>query len=149
MARAFELPILSWSPLGFGVLTGKFHGGASDSKRSEWLNGFLGPRADRVVPEVQAIARARGVSPAQIALAWVKSRGAQLFPIVGARTLSQLEDNMRSLDVQLEGDELSRLDSVSALEATFPNKMWQNSAVIDGVLSGGTGARLSGWKRPT
>jgi aryl-alcohol dehydrogenase-like predicted oxidoreductase len=148
MARAFELPILAWSPLGFGVLSGKFHGGAGDSKRGEWLKGFLGERADRIVPEVQAIASARGVSAAQVALAWVNSRGPQVFPIVGARTLGQLQENLSSLDVRLEPDELSQLDRVSLPQPTFPNKLWHDPAVIDGVLSGGTGARLSGWQRP-
>jgi aryl-alcohol dehydrogenase-like predicted oxidoreductase len=148
MARAFELPILAWSPLAFGVLSGKFHGGTSDSKRGEWLNGFLGERADRIVPELQGIAKSRGVSAAQIALAWVKSRGSQTFPIVGARTLLQLRDNLRSVDLRLEPDELGRLDRVSATQATFPNKMWQNPAVVDGVLSGGTAGRLGGWQRP-
>ena len=148
MARAFELPILAWSPLAFGVLTGKFHGGASDSTRGDWLTGFLGERADRVVPIVLAIARTRGVSAAQVALAWVSSRGSQVFPIVGARTPSQLEENLDSLHVQLEAHELRELERVSAAEPTFPNKMWHNRAVIDGVLSGGTAARLGGWRRP-
>ncbi|HVT07484.1 MAG TPA: aldo/keto reductase [Polyangia bacterium] len=147
MARAFQLPILAWSPLGFGVLSGKFHGGASDSKRGEWLKGFLGERADRIVPQVQAIASARGVSAAQVALAWVTSRGPQVFPIVGARTLAQLQDNLSSLQLRLEADELARLDRVSAPQPTFPNKMWADPAVIDGVLTGGTGARLTGWQR--
>lgn len=148
MARAFELPVLAWSPLGFGVLTGKFHGGNADSKRSDWLNGFLGERADRVVPQVQAIARARGVSAAQVAIAWVRSRGPQVIPIIGARTLSQLNENLASLELELERPELEALDRASKPEPTFPNKMWLNPAVVDGVLSGGTGARLHGWQRP-
>lgn len=148
MARAFELPILAWSPLGFGVLTGKFHGGDSDSRRSDWLKGFLGERADRIVPQVQAIARSRGVSAAQVALAWVHSRAPQMYPIVGARTCAQLNENLACLDVQLEPAELDALQRISAVEPTFPNKMWQNPALVEGVLSGGTSARLSGWQRP-
>lgn len=100
MSRTFELPTLAWSPLGFGVLTGKCHGGAADSKRGDWLQSYLGARADRIVPEVQAIANARGVSAAQVALTWLKSRGPQVYPIIGARTVPQLEDNLRSLDLR-------------------------------------------------
>lgn len=148
MARALALPILAWSPLAFGVLTGKFHGGTADSKRGDWLHGFLGERADRIVPIVQQVAKARGVSAARIALAWVKSRGPQVYPIVGARTVQQLEDNLKSIEVVLEPAELERLDRVSAVEPTFPNKMWKNSMVVDGVMSGGTADRISDWQRP-
>jgi aryl-alcohol dehydrogenase-like predicted oxidoreductase len=148
MARAFELPILAWSPLAFGVLSGKFHGGAADSKRGDWLSGFLGARADRIVPEVMAIAKSRGASAAQVALAWVKSRGPQVYPIIGARTVQQLEENLQSLAVRLEPAELEALDRVSAVEPTFPNKMWQNPMVIDNVISGGTAERITDWQRP-
>jgi len=148
MARAFELPILAWSPLAFGVLTGKFHAGVSDSKRGDWLAGFLGERADRVVPVVQAIAKARGASAAQVALAWVKSRGTQVYPIIGARTVTQLKDNLGSLELRLESPELGQLERVSAVEATFPNKMWKNTMMVDGVMSGGTAAQITEWQRP-
>jgi len=148
MARAFDLPVLAWSPLAFGVLSGKFHDGTLSSRRGEWANGYLGPRADAVVPVVIAVAKELGVSPAAVALAWLRGRAATIFPIVGARTPDQLRDNIGSLAVELSPEQRSRLDEVSVLAPTFPAKMWTNSLVVDGVLSGGTAPNLRGWEHP-
>ena len=151
MARALGLPVLAWSPLAFGVLAGKFHDGtpgSQASKRGELMDSYLGARADAIVPVVLGVAKELGVSAAQVALAWVRQRGAQVFPILGARTNAQLSDNLASLNLELPAALLSRLDTVSAVEPSFPGKMWKNPRLVNERVSGGTAASISGWDHP-
>ncbi len=145
MAKSFGLPVLAWSPLAFGVLSGKFHDGTQGSKRGDWALGYLGKRADAIVPVVQSVAKELGVSPAQVALAWVRSRGTQVFPILGARTQAQLVDNLASANLDLSPSHLDRLASASAIAPSFPNKMWANAGVVDGLMSGGTASSIAEW----
>ncbi|NUP13102.1 MAG: aldo/keto reductase [Polyangiaceae bacterium] len=148
MAKCFGLPVLAWSPLAAGVLAGKFHDGTEGSTRRDWAGGYLGPRADTIVPVVLAVAKELGVSASQVALAWVKSRGPQVFPIVGARTQAQLVDNLASANVVLSKEQITKLDAVSAVPPSFPNKMWASQRFVDTTMSGGTAALLTGWERP-
>lgn len=148
MARAFGLPVLAWSPLAFGVLTGKFHDGTQGSKRGGWAQGYLGARADAVVPVVLAVAKELGVSAAQVALAWVRRRGPQVYPILGARTSAQLADNLASLRVELSPAQLARLDAASAVEPSFPGSMWKQEWLVNSILSGDTAAAITGWDHP-
>ena len=70
---------------------------------------------------VHEIAGKRGLSPAQVALAWVMRNPAVTSPIVGARTLAQLEDNLGALDVELSDSQVAALEKVSAIELGFPH----------------------------
>lgn len=148
MAKSFGLPVLAWSPLAFGVLSGKFHDGTQGSKRGGWLTGYLGQRADAVVPALLEVAKEIGVSAAQVALAWVRSRGPQVYPIIGARTKEQLVDNLASASLSLSPEHVARLDAVSAVPPPFPNKMWASCELVDGLVSGGTAASITQWDRP-
>lgn len=148
MAKSFGLPVLAWSPLAAGVLAGKFHDGTQGSTRPDWAGGYLGPRADAIVPVVLGVAKEVGVSASQVALAWVKSRGPQVFPILGARTHAQLVDNLASAKVVLSKEQIAKLDAVSAVPPSFPNKMWASPRFVDTTISGGTAALLTGWDRP-
>ncbi len=148
MAKSFGLPVLAWSPLAFGVLSGKFHDGTLGSKRGDWLASYLGPRADAIVPTVIGVAKELSVSAAQVALAWVKSRGPQVYPIIGARTHAQLIDNLASAKLVIPAELLAMLDAASAIAPTFPNKMFASRELVDGIMSGGTASSLRGWTRP-
>lgn len=148
MAKSLGLPVLTWSPLAAGVLAGKFHDGTQGSTRRDWAGGYLGPRADAIVPVVLGVAKEVGVSASQVALAWVKSRGPQVFPILGARTHAQLVDNLASAKVVLSKEQIAKLDAVSAVAPSFPNKMWASQRFVDTTISGGTAALLTGWDRP-
>jgi aryl-alcohol dehydrogenase-like predicted oxidoreductase len=123
-AEANGLGLLPWSPLGGGWLTGKY-------SREEAPTGAtrLGENPDRgveaydlrsrsertwdVVDAVRAIASERSATMAQIALAWLLARPAVTSVILGARTLSQLDDNLGSVDVALSTEEIDRLDAAS------------------------------------
>jgi len=75
------------------------------------------------VDAVQAIAGAHGVSPAQVALAWVLAQPGVTSPIIGARNLEQLEDNLAAADLALSSDDLARLDAISAPEEIYPYRV--------------------------
>jgi aryl-alcohol dehydrogenase-like predicted oxidoreductase len=109
MASSLGLGVTAWSPLAGGVLTGKYTGAKKDDKNAKRFDGpamtqFLssGPRTDAIVGAVQAVARECGRSPAQVALAWLRQRPAPVIPIIGARRLEQLKDNLDSIELKLD-----------------------------------------------
>jgi aryl-alcohol dehydrogenase-like predicted oxidoreductase len=75
----------------------------------------------RTVREVVAMAKELGVTAAQVALAWLRHRSVPVIPIIGARKLTQLEDNLKSLEISFSLDQLQRLDKVSAVPMGFPH----------------------------
>jgi aryl-alcohol dehydrogenase-like predicted oxidoreductase len=118
-SRALGFGLMPWSPLGRGVLTGKYrHGIPPDSRAAcRELGGPAGPNlTDESGPIVDAVAiAARGmrVSPAEIALAWVRDRPGVVAPIVGVRTAAQLRKALSSEDLELPIELRQALDDVS------------------------------------
>lgn len=122
MARAFGLSVTPWSPLAGGLLTGKHQdGAASDSARGAMVASRQGERNRRIVDTLQQVAKQLGHSPAQVALAWLRAQGPEITPILGARKLTQLEDNLGYLDVRLEPAHHQALDEASRIELGFPH----------------------------
>jgi len=126
MAAGLGLGVTAWSPLARGVLTGKQLevGGAKDSRQSDpGIKQFLAPdaRKEAIAREVVALARECGHSPAQIALAWLRQRATPVIPIIGARKLAQVKDNLACVDLRLEPAFVQRLDAVSRIEMGFPH----------------------------
>ena len=124
MAKAMNIGVTAWSPLAGGLLTGKYHGhGAAGGRMdSEMMKQFKPEeqRAARIVTAVKAVSDQTGRSMAQVALAWLRYRPAPVIPILGARKLSQLQDNLASLELQLSPDQLKKLDEASAIDLGFP-----------------------------
>ena len=87
---------------------------------------------------VKSIAQEVGGSPAQVALAWLLHRPYRVpvIPIVGARKLAQVQDNLACVDVKLSGDHLRRLDEVSAIELGFPHEFFTKD-MVRGFAYGG------------
>jgi aryl-alcohol dehydrogenase-like predicted oxidoreductase len=133
MAKAFKLGLVAWSPLAGGLLSGKYHsGGAGDGRySSEMAKAFqrTGERIDRIVAAVKKVGQEVNRSPAQVALAWLRYRDIPVIPIVGARRLSQLEDNLASLELELTPHHVSSLDQTSAIEMGFPHDFYENEMV--------------------
>jgi len=134
MAHAFELGVTVWSPLGSGVLTGKYNNqrGATSSRTSgraeptrRDATSFV--RVDDytlgVAAAVQQVADEIGRTPAQVALNWIRQRGENLIPILGARRLSQLQDNLACLEFRLSDAQMQRLNEVSKIDLGFPHEM--------------------------
>jgi aryl-alcohol dehydrogenase-like predicted oxidoreductase len=131
MAKAFGLTVLAWSPLKGGILSGKYArkaGGAEADARysSDMMKGFMPEkqRQDRVVEALQQVSQQTGRSPAQIALAWLRDREVPVIPIIGARRIAQLEDNLASLTVELSPEQRKTLDEASAIDLGFPYELF-------------------------
>lgn len=111
--------LLAWSPLGRGVLTGKYRTGIPADSRAasphfaEFVRPYLGEHGRRIVESVSTAADGLGVTPLAVALAWVRDRPGVTAPITGARTAAQLRSVLRSEDVTLPAEIRDALDDIS------------------------------------
>src|ERR1700720_1479350 len=129
VAKALNLGLTAWSPLAGGVLTGKYHGhGSSEPGRmnGDMMKQFLPEeqRTERIIAAVKTVSDEVGRSMAQVALAWLRYRPVAVIPIIGARKLSQLQDNLASLELTLSADQLRTLDEASRIELGFPYSIY-------------------------
>ena len=141
MAAALGLGVTAWSPLAGGVLTGKQleAGGAKDSRQNDpAMRQFMASNArkEAVAREVVTVARESGHSPAQVALSWLRQRKEPVIPIIGARKLDQLKDNLGCVGVKLEQQQIARLDAVSRIEMGFPHDFFATE-MVRALSSGG------------
>lgn len=119
--RALGLGMLTWSPLGGGMLTGKYRQG--EKGRAEGLGGRVfqaenSPQRTQILDTVLAIAEVLGATPGQVAIAWAGTHGS--VPIIGPRSLAQATDNLGALAISLSSEQIERLDAVSALGESTP-----------------------------
>lgn len=118
-ARALGLGVLPWSPLGRGVLTGKYRTGTPSDSRgasavfADFVGTYLDDRGTGIVEAVAKAADGLGWSPLQVALAWVRDRTGVTAPIVGARTASQLLPALEAEQLTLPAEIAEALDDVS------------------------------------
>jgi aryl-alcohol dehydrogenase-like predicted oxidoreductase len=118
-AQALGLGVLPWSPLGRGVLTGKYRAGTpSDSRGASrvfgnFVDAYLDDRGRRIVEATAKAADGLGWTPLQVALVWVRDRPGVTAPVVGARTAAQLTDALGIEDKSLPEEIASALDDVS------------------------------------
>ena len=138
-ARELGVVLLPWSPLGRGVLTGKYRNGSPADSRgaSAHFAGFVAPyladAAASVVDSVLTAADGLGVSPVAVALAWVRDRPGVVAPIVGARTAAQLSASLAAESVELPPEIRSALDDVSAPSVGYPERTsrWSSQDLQD------------------
>jgi aryl-alcohol dehydrogenase-like predicted oxidoreductase len=126
VAANLGLGVTAWSPLAGGLLTGKHlePGGAKESRQSDAsMQQFMksNARKEAIAREVVAVARESGHSPAQVALAWLRQRPQPVIPIIGARKLAQVKDNLACVEVKLVPALVERLNEVSRIEMGFPH----------------------------
>jgi aryl-alcohol dehydrogenase-like predicted oxidoreductase len=138
MAEAMGLGVTPWSPLKGGVLTGKYtraNAGKQEPGRGEWVTGSLTEQAFTIVDELVRVAKANSTTPSRVALAWTLSRPGVASPIIGARTMDQLRDNLGALDVHLSPADIAALDKVSAVRQAFPHDFLSFASTVS---QGGT-----------
>jgi len=120
-AQTYGVALIPWSPLAGGFLTGKYIRDESQSPedsrygiqpRRMGRNHFTEGSFD-VLEAIQAIAGEKGCTPGQVALAWCKDKPGVTSPIIGPRTMEQLEDNLGAVDVSLDENDHERLDAVA------------------------------------
>jgi aryl-alcohol dehydrogenase-like predicted oxidoreductase len=140
LLRDQNLGLLVWSPLAGGYLSGKFTAGGrgAEGPVPSAVEGRRGrfdfppidkPRADAIVELLRGIAARHGASVSRIALAWVLAQNAVTSVIIGARSVEQLDDNLKSVDVALSLEELQALDAASRLTPEYPE--WMNALPSD------------------
>jgi aryl-alcohol dehydrogenase-like predicted oxidoreductase len=127
MAEALGLGVALWSPLGGGLLTGKYRH-SDEGRLTDWnrlVHTEDSAQKTRTVDEVLAIAGELAVPPAQVAMAWLRDRDARsstaLVSIIGPRNVAQLEDYLAALDVTLTREQAERLDAVSSPTLGVPH----------------------------
>ncbi len=129
-ALALGIGLLPWSPLGRGVLTGKYRTGIPSDSRgaSDRYGGFVEPYLDgaarRIVDAVATASDGLGVAPVEVALAWVRDRPGVTAPIVGARTAAQLRGALAAEELALPQTIREALDDVSAPQLGYPDHGW-------------------------
>ncbi|WP_163550455.1 aldo/keto reductase [Candidatus Frankia nodulisporulans] len=133
-ARDQGLALVPWSPLKNGFLSGKYRRAATspaapdfpavgiDSARTAYV-GLPTPAQRPVIDAVAQVADECGTSSAAVALAWLRARTGAVVPIIGARRVAQLTDNLASLTLTLDADQLRRLDEISAPVLGYPAAM--------------------------
>ena len=137
MARAFDLAVTPWSVIGAGVLSGKYNAPDSQATGRAKEGAAKVDRNIAIAKEVSAIAAELGATPTQVAISWARQQQGVVIPLVGARNLEQLRDNLGTLGVTLSAEHLSRLDTVSAIEPGFPHDFLASDAVKN-LAFGGT-----------
>jgi aryl-alcohol dehydrogenase-like predicted oxidoreductase len=122
MAKAFDLGVTAWAPLGGGVLSGKYTGGRpADSKRVEVSGERISERNRSIVETVESIAQEIGRTPAQVALNWIRQQEGAPIPIIGARTQEQIKDNLNCLAFSLTPEQIDALTKASTIDLGFPH----------------------------
>lgn len=136
MARAFRLAVTPWSVLGAGVLTGKYNRESPPEEGRAKDGAAKDKRNLEIAKAVMQVADDIGCTPSQVAISWVRQQPGIVVPLIGARNLSQLQDNLGSLDVTLNPEQLQRLDEVSRVDLGFPHNFLDQEHIRDFVYGG-------------
>lgn len=126
LCREFGLGVLPWSPLAAGFLSGKYTRNTAEpagGRLDRWKDRFsqyANERGWRTVEALQVVAERHQSSPSAVALAWVLTRPTVSSVIFGARSVAQLDDNLKALELKLSSDDIKALDEASHFELGYP-----------------------------
>jgi len=136
MADAFGLATLAWSPLGGGVLTGKYRKGETGRQTGMGRLFHAEDTAQKtaILDTLVTVAEETGSNPGRVAIAWIGAKG--VIPIIGPRTRAQLDDNLASAQLSLTADQIRRLDEASAIPLGFPHDVLAAPAYQDRIAGG-------------
>lgn len=136
MARAMDVTVTAWGLLSGGVLSGKYNQNSDEPKRYDSAS----EKSQQLATGLAEIAKALGQSPAQVAINWVRQQQG-VIPVVGARTVAQIEDNLGALSFELEQETLAALGKLNEFKAGFPLDFLTNDHVR-GLIFGETFSRI-------
>jgi aryl-alcohol dehydrogenase-like predicted oxidoreductase len=125
MAAAFGLGVLGFTPLGGGLLTGKYRRGGTgraQSSISRFLHREDDPGKAKVLDAVESVAQDLGTTPERVAIKWSMWKG--VIPIIGPRNVAQLTSNLAAGELDIPARQLEWLDEVSAPELGYPHGLW-------------------------
>lgn len=150
LSKAFDLALTAWSPLGMGVLTGKYlHETPTDARfgiDERFKSRYFNDKNNRIVETVLKIANEIGRSPSQVALNWVRQQRPNIIPIIGARKLDHLKDNLACLNFELTFEQLEELKEVSQFEIGFPQSFLSNERTRE-ILFGNTYSKIDNHRK--
>ena len=133
--RELGIGFVAYAPLGRGLLTGLIHSVddlPDDDVRRKKFPRFqadnLAANAD-LVSAIEELARAKGVTPAQVALAWVLHRGDDIVPIPGTKRIARLEENARAADIHLDAEDLRKLEDAIPQQEVRGERHWDMAAI--------------------
>src|SRR5260370_3523306 len=134
LAAGLGLSVLAWGVMGAGVLTGKYTAPGGEPRR--YGDHSPSERRAKVIEAIAQTAASCAATPAQICITWALSRRSEveLIPIVGARTASQLEENLAALHAVLPADALARLEEATAIDRGFPPTFLGDHHVVGLIL---------------
>jgi aryl-alcohol dehydrogenase-like predicted oxidoreductase len=136
MAKAMNVTVAAWGLLSGGAFTGKYNEENDDPKRYEGASD----KEKEVAQKLVAFAREIGRSPSQVAINWVRQQE-NVIPILGARTVAQIEDNLGILDFTLTNEQLQELSQINPFQIGFPLRFLTNDHVR-GLIFGETFAYI-------
>ncbi len=123
MVEAKKVGLMVWSPLAGGYLSGKYRNGSEGRRDTVAFPPIDEGRGDKILPVLDSIAVAHGVSMATVAVAWLLHQPVVTSVILGTKRVEQLEENLKATEVTLNDHELKALDAASALTPEYPGWM--------------------------
>jgi len=133
MARELGLAVTAWGLLEEGVLTGKYRKKTDEPRRNRSAAKRVMGIGDVVVETAEEIGR----SPAQVAINWTRQQPGTVIPIIGARTETQMKDDLGCLDFELTQEQIARLSEASPIDLGFPRSFLESDSVRE-LIFGGT-----------
>jgi aryl-alcohol dehydrogenase-like predicted oxidoreductase len=134
MAKHYGMTVTPWAPLGGGVLTGKYLRGEQGRVKPESKRRNL--QSEAITKAVVEVAEEISATPANVALKWTMQQGFSCIPIVGATKLSQLQDNLKTIDINLGDEHLKKLHEASAIELGFPGDFFKEDGIKMNLFGG-------------
>ena len=138
-SKAFDMSVLAWSPLGSGLLTGKYNLPPTDTSQSKRLKETSLNYTERNLKIAQAVlevAQESSFSATQVALAWMRQKYPRTIPIIGARRAEQITESLGCLTIQLSEEQMKKLDDISAVEMGFPHDFLNRPSVKEASFGG-------------
>jgi aryl-alcohol dehydrogenase-like predicted oxidoreductase len=144
MAKALDLAITPWAPLAGGALSGKYLRGEKGRVPDNSIR--INERSQKITKVVIEIAEEIGASASQVAINWCIQKNQVVVPIVGAKTLAQIDDSLGCLKFKLSDEQIARLNEVSKIEIGFPHDFLASDGVKE-VMTGGTFGKIMNHRR--
>jgi aryl-alcohol dehydrogenase-like predicted oxidoreductase len=136
MAKKLDLAVTPWAVIGGGILSGKYNKNKDEQGRAQ-LYKSVDENSLKIAEEVIRVADEVGCSPSQVAINWVMQQPGVIIPIVGAKTESQLNDNINCLKFSLNEEQIAKLNEASKIDLGFPHNFLSSDTIRD-IIFGGT-----------
>jgi len=134
MAKHYGMTVTPWAPLGGGVLTGKYLRGEQGRIKPE--SKRRNEQTEAITKAVVEVAEEIGATPGNVALKWTMQQGFSSIPIVGATKLNQLQDNLKTIHINLTDGQLKKLNDASAIELGFPGDFFKEEGIKMNLFGG-------------